>query len=79
MLVAGKNTKISNLKVKLEGVVSMSLLKESQDRYQQMVTRSKATEKHLFGKITTLEKELAMARETAVSEVPEVQMSGNFQ
>ena len=80
MLVSGKNNDIANLKSKLEGVCQMSLLKESQDRYQQMITRYKATEKHLLAKMAAVEKELAMAREVSVSSPgPETQMSGNFQ
>ncbi len=50
------------MKAKLEGVCPMGLLEECQDRYNQMMNKSKNTEKMLENKVATLEKDLAMAK-----------------
>lgn len=61
-IIEGKDNEIGGLKAKLEGVCPMGLLEECQDRYNQMMNKSKNTEKMLENKVATLEKDLAMAK-----------------
>ena len=56
----------------------MSLLQESQDRYHQMITKSKATEKMMENKVAELEKEISMLKLVPKENSP-VRMSGDFQ
>jgi hypothetical protein len=53
-MISNKNDEVGGLKQKLEGVCPVALLKESQDRHQQMMTRYKATEQNLENKVAEL-------------------------